>query len=216
VDSADHQDAPDPVREPEGPRYAPGPVVPAPALPFNPVNRFTARAFNSLWYRAAPCRQEGTASAAAFFHRLDALAGWNRTLGPAGIWQYQFVIPDDARDVVAVVLETLHRNHAAPFLGTLKRFGAADGHPLSFPMAGWSLAVDMPAARPRIGELLDRLDRLVATVGGRVYLAKDARMDRACFTAMYGPLDEWHATRAGLDPHELFRSDLGRRLGLSR
>lgn len=216
VDSADHLETPDPVREPEGPRYTPGRVVPAPALPFNPVNRLTARAFNSLWYRAAPRRRETTASAAAFFHRLDTVSGWNRTLGPAGIWQYQFVVPDASRDLVAVVLETLQRHHAAPFLGTLKRFGPGDGHPLSFPTAGWSLAVDMPAARPRIAGLLSRLDRLVATAGGRIYLAKDARMDRSCFTDMYGPLDDWRAARARLDPDEVFRSDLGRRLGLSR
>jgi decaprenylphospho-beta-D-ribofuranose 2-oxidase len=214
VDLADHCPEPDPHHEPDGPRYRPARAPAAPALPFCPVTPHIAAALNGLWYRRAPRLRESTASLSAYFHRLDAVSGWNRALGPAGIWQYQFVVPDAERDLVVCVLEALDRHQASPFLGTLKRFGPADGHPLSFPMAGWSLAVDLPAARARIGELLDALDRLVAKSGGRVYLAKDARMDRGRFTEMYGPLDAWHEARAGLDPHAVFRSDLGRRLGL--
>lgn len=56
--------------------------------------------------------------------------------------------------------------------------------------------------------------RRVADVGGRVYLAKDARLSRSAFTAMYGQLDQWRAVRERLDPREVFCSDLGRRLGL--
>ncbi|WP_042421149.1 FAD-binding protein [Streptacidiphilus anmyonensis] len=214
VELADHCTEPDPRREPDGPRYRIRAAPPAPGLPFCPVTPRTAAAFNGLWYHRAPRLREGTAALGAFFHRLDAVAGWNRALGPAGIWQYQFAVPDEGRDLLACVLEALHRQQGSPFLGTLKRFGPADGHPLSFPVAGWSLAVDLPAGRAGLGELLDGLDRLVATSGGRIYLAKDARMDRARFTEMYGPLDAWREARARLDPHGVFRSDLGRRLGL--
>jgi decaprenylphospho-beta-D-ribofuranose 2-oxidase len=214
VEAGDHLHEPDPVREPEGLRYDPGRVLPAPAVPFSPVGPLTARAFNSLWYRKAPRHGESTAGAAAFFHRLDAVADWNRVLGPRGIWQYQCVVPDASVGLLAQVLEGLGRHRAAPFLGTVKRFGAGDGHPLGFPAAGWSLAVEMPAARPHVAELLDALDRQVADAGGRVYLAKDARMDRSCFRDMYGPPDDWHGARAELDPYGVFRSDLGVRLGL--
>jgi decaprenylphospho-beta-D-ribofuranose 2-oxidase len=51
-------------------------------------------------------------------------------------------------------------------------------------------------------------------VGGRVYLAKDARLGRASFDVMYGPQTAWRAARARLDPDGVFQSDLGRRLGL--
>jgi decaprenylphospho-beta-D-ribofuranose 2-oxidase len=214
ADLADHCPDPDPRREPDGPRYRSRPAPTAPALPFCPATPRTAAAFNGLWYRRTPRLRQRTASLAAYFHRLDAISGWNRALGPAGIWQYQFVVPDAERDLVVCVLESLHRHRASPFLGTLKRFGPAAGPPLSFPVAGWSLAVDLPAAPDRLGGLLDALDRLVAKGGGRIYLAKDARMDRARFTEMYGPLDDWHEARARLDPHRVFRSDLGRRLGL--
>ncbi|WP_037570162.1 FAD-binding protein [Phaeacidiphilus oryzae] len=214
VEAGDHLPAPDPRREPAGIRYAPGPVLPAPRLPFSPVRPLTARAFNALWYRKAPPRREGTVTASAFFHRLDAVAHWSRALGPAGIWQYQFVVPDASAPLLAQVVEGLRRAGAATFLGTLKRFGAGDGHPLSFPRAGWSLALDMPAGRRHTAELLDHFDRQVAAAGGRVYLAKDARMDRGCLRDMYGPLEDFQEARAELDPHGVFRSDLGRRLGL--
>ncbi|MFI9271105.1 FAD-binding protein [Kitasatospora sp. NPDC052896] len=214
VDLADHRAVPDPAAEPDGPRYAPPRGPRAPRLPVGVVNPLTARAFNGLWYHRAPRRTRTVQDLSTFFHRLDAVRDWNRSLGPAGFLQYQFVVPPAAHGVVAEVLQSLRRAGAAPFLGTLERFGPASGGPLSFPMPGWSLAVDMPADRPGLGGVLDDLDQRVAEAGGRVYLAKDARLGRTAFEAMYGSLEEWRATRARLDPAGLIRSDLGRRLGL--
>ncbi len=214
ADLGDHLPAPDRAAEPDGPRYAPPRAPRAPHLPLGVFNPLTARAFNGLWYRKSPRERHGVQGLPEFFHRLDALHEWNRALGPRGFLQYQFVVPLEARQVVARVLEDLQRAGAAPFLGTLKRFGPAGGGPLSFPLPGWSLAVDMPSGRRGTGELLDRLDRRIAEAGGRIYLAKDARLGRPAFDAMYGPLTEWRATRARLDPAGTMRSDLGRRLGL--
>jgi decaprenylphospho-beta-D-ribofuranose 2-oxidase len=216
LDLGDHLEAPDPATEAHGFRYRTGRRPRAPQLPFCPVTPLTARAFNSLWFRKAPRESHATASLEAFFHRLDGLSQWNRVLGPHGFVQYQFAVPHASGDLVAEVLRTLQRGNAAPFLGTLKRFGPGNDNPLSFPLAGWSLAVDLPAGRAGLAGLLDGLDRRVADAGGRVYLAKDARLGRACFTDMYGPLDQWHAARSELDPHGVMRSDLGRRLGLCR
>ncbi len=112
------------------------------------------------------------------------------------------------------MIEELQRNRAAAFLGTLKRFGPASGNYLSFPLPGWSLAVDIPAGRPGLRAVLDRLDHRVAEAGGRLYLAKDARLRQEAFARMYGDLDKWRAVRAELDPRAAFRSDLGVRLGL--
>ncbi|MDH6579049.1 FAD-binding oxidoreductase [Kitasatospora sp. MAP5-34] len=216
ADLGDHLPAPDPTAEPDGLRYDPPRAPRAPHLPLGVFTPLTARAFNGLWYRKAPRERHAVQGLPEFFHRLDALHEWNRALGPRGFLQYQFVVPLEARQVVVQVLEALRRSGAAPFLGTLKRFGPAGGGPLSFPLPGWSLAVDLPSAGRATAELLDRLDRRVAEAGGRIYLAKDARLGRPAFDVMYGPLTEWRATRARLDPAEAMRSDLGRRLGLCR
>jgi len=185
-----------------------------PSFPVSVVTPATARAFNSLWYRKAPRQHTGLAGFATFFHRLDAVAGWNRVAGPRGLIQYQFAVPDGAENVLAEVLITVQRNRCAPFLGTLKRFGTATGGPLSFPVPGWCLALDMPAGDSALPTVLSDLDMRVAAAGGRVYLAKDARLGQRAFDEMYGPLTGWRATRASLDPHRLFQSDLARRVGL--
>ena len=213
LDTGDHLTAPGPADQ-DGLAYRPGPAPQAPTLPFCPFTSVTARAFNELWYRAAPDKQTGTTSLARYFHRLDAVAQWNRALGPRGFLQYQFVVPLDADKIITEVLTTLRRHHAAPFLGTLKRFGAASGNYLSFPGPGWSLAVDMPAGNRGLRTVLDHLDRRVADSGGRVYLAKDARLRPDAFAAMYRQLGPWRAARERLDPRGVFCSDLGRRLGL--
>lgn len=212
VDTGEHPDAPGPA-EAGGLGYRPGHPRRAPGLPFCPVTPLTARGFNSLWYAKAPGYSSATASLPDFFHRLDALDGWNRLLGPHGFMQYQFAVPAAHDRVIAEVLEAVQGARWAPFLGTLKRFGPGSGGHLSFPLPGWSLAVDMPA-RPGLRPLLTELDGRVAAAGGRVYLAKDARLGGAALAAMYAKLPEWQAIRAKLDPNGVFRSDLGRRVGL--
>ncbi|GAB2704021.1 FAD-binding oxidoreductase [Kitasatospora kifunensis] len=213
VDRGDHL-----TSEQEPLCYAPARAPLAPRLPIGPFTPVTARAFNSLWYRKAPRERSGVQGLSEFFHRLDAVREWNRSLGPRGFLQYQFAVPDTAAGLLGEALTALRRAQAAPFLGTVKRFGCTGVGPLSFPLPGWSLAVDLPVAsaagRARLHAVLDQLDQRVAEAGGRIYLAKDARLGRAAFEAMYRPLDDWRAARARLDPADTMRSDLGRRLGL--
>jgi decaprenylphospho-beta-D-ribofuranose 2-oxidase len=197
-----------------GLRYQPGPPRRPWLPPFSLVNPVTAAAFNTLWFRRARPERAGLADLATFFHRLDAVDGWNRAGGSDGIRQYQFVVPDRSVSVLEEVLDAVHRNRCAPFLGTLKRFGPRTGGELSFPSPGWCLAIDLPAGRPQTAVLLDALDLRIADAGGRIYLAKDSRLGRDAFDAMYGPLSGWRAARKRLDPAGLFRSDLGRRVGL--
>jgi decaprenylphospho-beta-D-ribofuranose 2-oxidase len=133
IDEGDHLADPMPNREESGLAYQPARARRAPAVPFCPVTPWSAKAFNSLWFRKAPRHSSGVADLSSYFHRLDAVRGWNRALGPRGFVQYQFAVPDGAEHIITEVLEAVRSEHCAPFLGTLKRFGSCAGGHLSFP-----------------------------------------------------------------------------------
>lgn len=186
------------------------PLVPPTSL----VNPVTVRVFNELWFRKAPRhRVDELQDVTQFFHPLDVVADWNRVYGPRGFAQYQFVVPFGAESALRDMVTTLAASGHASFLNVLKRFGAADPAPLSFPTPGWTVAVDLPVRRG-LQPLLDRLDGIVVDAGGRLYLAKDSRTSAATLSRMYPRLDEFRAVRDTVDPRRVLRSDLSRRLDL--
>lgn len=173
------------------------------------------RGFNALHWRSAPRRGRGRElSTSAQLFPLDVLGGWNRLYGPAGFVQYQFVVPYGAEDTLLRVLHGLRARRAPMYLAVLKRFGQSAAGPLSFPLPGWTVAIDLPADAPGLLPALDAADELVAGAGGRVYLAKDARLRPELLRVMYPELLRLLELRARVDPQELLRSDMARRLGL--
>jgi decaprenylphospho-beta-D-ribofuranose 2-oxidase len=175
----------------------------------------TVRAFNELRFRLAPRRERGRPEAlGVHMFPLDSLAAWPRLYGKQGLLQYQLVVPSGQEQVLNAVIERLRRGRVPCFLAVLKDLGAANDSPLSFPLAGWTLALDLPRAAPGIGLVLDDCDELVAEAGGRVYLTKDARLRPSAVSAMYPRLQEWRIVRDRADPEHLWRSDLALRTGL--
>jgi decaprenylphospho-beta-D-ribofuranose 2-oxidase len=171
-----------------------------PFLPGGLLNKLTVRAFNEAWYRKAPKHRVGELQAIApFFHPLDGVQDWNRIYGPAGFLQYQFAVPNEAAHLVPRTLEALRQVGAPSFLTVLKRFGPSNPAPLSFPIPGWTLAADVPAAVPGLLEALDQLDGEVAAAGGRLYLAKDSRQSPGVLFQGYTDLPQWQECRNRLD-----------------
>ena len=176
-----------------------------PFLPGGLLNKLTVRAFNEAWYRKAPKHRVGELQEIApFFHPLDGVKDWNRIYGPAGFLQYQFAVPNEA----------LRKVGAPSFLTVLKRFGHSNPAPLSFPMPGWTLAADVPAAVPGLLKVLDELDDEVAAAGGRLYLAKDSRQSPELFNASYNTT-KLKDTLSTLSPKNIFDSCEAQRLMLT-
>jgi decaprenylphospho-beta-D-ribofuranose 2-oxidase len=186
-----------------------------PVVPPGLLRRSTVAAFNEAWFRRAPRRRCGEPQRLArFFHPLDGVDHWNRVYGAAGFVQWQVAVPFEAAEVVRRAV-TCFADAAAPaFLAVLKRFGPRGTGHLSFPVPGWTLALDLPAGLAGLDVLLDRLDDEVADASGRVYLAKDSRLLPEHVPTMYPRLAEWQAVRREADPAGVFRSDLARRLQL--
>ncbi|MDH6217398.1 FAD-binding oxidoreductase [Streptomyces pseudovenezuelae] len=191
-------------------------LLAAPAfLPEGLLSRTTVGLFNELWYRRAPRARTGQLQRIpTFFHPLDGVPHWNRVYGRGGFVQYQFVVGHGQEDALRRIVRRISEHRCPSFLAVLKRFGEADPGWLSFPVPGWTLALDIPAGLPGLGALLDRLDEDVAEAGGRVYLAKDSRLRPELLAAMYPRLDDFRTLRAELDPRGVFVSDLARRLTL--
>ena len=196
--------------------FRPGARVGVPAVfPPGLINRYTVALANEAWYRKAPRHRSGELQTIGqFFHPLDAVRNWNRVYGPGGFRQYQYVLPFGQEAAVRRSLEMVSGARAPSFVTVLKRFGPGDPGLLSFPLAGWTLALDFPARSPGLAGLLGRLDRLVAETGGRVYLAKDSRVPASVLAQMYPRLEEFRKLRAELDAGRILASDLSRRLSL--
>jgi decaprenylphospho-beta-D-ribofuranose 2-oxidase len=189
-------------------------------VPFTPprsfVNSRTSRAFNEAWFRKSPRRRCGDLVAlTSFLHPLDGVANWNLLYGKRGFVQYQFAVAPRHAEVVRAAISMIAESGIASPMAVLKRFGPGTPGPLSFPIEGWTLAIDFPVGPVKLPSLLDRLDELIAGVDGRVYLAKDARLRPELMGVMYPRLGELAAVRRRVDPNGILESDLSRRLGLT-
>ncbi|MEW6756273.1 MAG: FAD-binding oxidoreductase [Candidatus Latescibacterota bacterium] len=185
-------------------------------LPGGLLNSWSMRAFNALYYhRQVRAQVTRVMHYDPFFYPLDTVGHWNRIYGRDGFLQYQFVVPfQDGEEVLQEVLGRIAARGAASFLAVLKTLGPERGL-LSFPMPGYTLALDIPLRDGGVIPFLRDLNRTVIRAGGRSYLAKDAILQGEEVEAMYPRLPEFRQVRHRYDPAGLFRSALSDRLGLS-
>lgn len=177
------------------------------------LSGFNVRLFNQA-YHAMQRPGDALVALDPYFYPLDALADWNRIYGRRGFVQYQAVLPLASSEAgLRAMLETISAAGAGSFLAVLKRMGPASFGMLSFPIEGYTLALDFPATPGNLA-LLDRLDAITADHGGRIYLTKDARMAPAMLSHGYPRLGEFRELRTRLGLDRRFTSLLSQRLGL--
>lgn len=181
-------------------------------LPNFALNGLTAPLLN-LFLEFMMRKGSGVVHYEKFVYPLDFIGAWNRSYGSRGCTQYQFVLPESSgRQAMREILEKIASSDQMPFLNVFKKFGPEEGM-LSFPMAGYTYAIDFPI-RPGLKEFLRNLDEMVIAAKGRVYLGKDAFVSPEHFAQMYPRLEEWRSIKERYDPDTRFSSQLGRRVGL--
>lgn len=156
-------------------------------LPGFSVNSVTVKLFNAAYYaRQLAERSESIVHFDPFFYPLDGIRHWNRAYGRRGFVQYQFLLPvDRSYEGLKEILEKIARSGQGSPLAVLKLFGPRNANAvMSFAREGYTLALDFKAT-PEVFRLLDAFDEIVLKHGGRLYLAKDARMSPEVFRRSY-------------------------------
>ncbi|UWQ00621.1 FAD-binding oxidoreductase [Aliiroseovarius crassostreae] len=172
------------------------------------------RSFNAAYFRRVP--KSGKSSVKRiddFFFPLDKIHDWNRLYGKRGFYQFQNVVPLDQVDILKEMLARIADAGLASPLAVLKRMGTGRAGHLSFPMEGYTLAVDFPA-RDGAETLIAQLERMTVQAKGRLYLAKDALATGAAIKAMYPEHGDWAQIADAADPERRLETDMTRRLDL--
>ena len=184
-------------------------------LPSYTLNTAAVKVFNTLYYnlnRSGNRAQQVTID--KFFYPLDAIRHWNRVYGNAGFIQYQFVLPlESSSEGLSEILTGISASGQGSPLAVLKLLGESNNNWLSFPMQGFTLALDFRIQRNLL-KLLSGLDEIVIKHGGRFYLAKDARVSRETFEVGYECIEKFRKLRQQYEMSSKFNSLQSQRVGL--
>ena len=182
-------------------------------LPFTPpiscINLLSLKTFNQFYYYLNQKPRREVQHLYQFQYPLDAMTNWNVLYGQKGFYQYQCVIPyEHAQGAIEDILEVIHQAQQGSFLVVLKAFGSMPSEGLlSFPIEGLTLALDFPNLGEKTLQLFEKLDIIVSKSQGRLYLAKDARMNSQMFFESYKNAEKFEQYR---DP--AISSDMSKRL----
>jgi len=182
-------------------------------LPGALLNKTSIGLFNQLYFtKQSISPAKSICHYESYFYPLDALLHWNRIYGKKGFIQYQFVLPfSGGKEAMMQILKRISDKGYASFLTVLKVMGKQSGV-LAFPMEGYTLALDFPLSKGLL-HFLTELDAMVLAAGGRIYLAKDARMSARMFHESYGPAaTKFKSQLSSFNTQNLYTSYLAERL----
>ncbi|HBZ44570.1 MAG TPA: FAD-binding oxidoreductase [Maritimibacter sp.] len=177
-------------------------------------NGLFARAFNEAYFRRVPASGKTSIKRLEeFFFPLDKIYHMNRLYGKNGFHQFQCVVPMDGVEMLERMMDRIARSGLASPLAVLKRSGPGRAGMMSFPMEGYTLAVDFPN-RAKAIKLISALEDMTGEAGGRLYLAKDSLAHGDRIKAMYPEWEAWVTEVAKADPDGAMVTDMVRRLEL--
>ncbi|MEA3492126.1 MAG: FAD-binding oxidoreductase [Campylobacterota bacterium] len=189
------------------------------SIPFNfpsfALNNWSVRAFNWLYYGKVKERiTKQRVDIDTFFYPLDAIGHWNRIYGKNGFTQYQFILPKESSyEGLEEILTAISKSGKGSFLAVLKLYGKANENWLSFPIEGYSLALDFKIEKG-LFDLLDQLDDIVVKHQGRIYLTKDVRVSRETFEKGYPQIETFRQFRKENKMDSKFQSLQSKRVGV--
>jgi len=188
-------------------------------IPFNfptfILNNWTVKIFNWLYYGKVKGKvSKQRVDIDSFFYPLDSIGDWNKIYGKNGFTQYQFILPmASSYDGLMEILQVISKSGKGSFLAVLKLYGKANDNYLSFPMEGYSLALDFKIEKG-LFDLLDELDQIVVKYKGRIYLAKDVRVSKEFFEQGYPNIDKFRVLRKTYKMNNKFNSLQSKRVGI--
>ncbi len=189
------------------------------SIPFNfpsfALNNLSVRAFNWLYYgKSKDGVSKQRVDIDTFFYPLDAIGHWNRIYGKNGFTQYQFILPKETSyEGLEEILTAISDSGKGSFLAVLKLYGKANDNYLSFPIEGYSLALDFKIEKG-LFELLDKLDEIVVKYQGRIYLTKDVRVSKEIFEKGYSQIETFRQYRKENKMDTKFQSLQSQRVGI--
>ena len=189
------------------------------SIPFNlptfALNNWSVRAFNWFYYGKVKERvSKQKVDIDTFFYPLDAIGHWNRIYGKNGFTQYQFILPKETSyEGLEEILTAISKSGKGSFLAVLKLYGKANDNWLSFPIDGYSLALDFKIEKG-LFELLEQLDEIVIKYKGRIYLTKDVRVSKETFEQGYPNIAKFRQYRKANKMDSKFQSHQSKRVGI--
>jgi hypothetical protein len=176
------------------------------------LNFFTIKIFNKIYYLLGKLKSKSYyVTWDNYFYPLDKIIGWNKFYGKKGFMQFQCVLPlKNSEKGIELILQTIAKSKQGSFLAVLKKFGNQNMG-FSFPMLGYTLALDFPVSRKSI-ELVNILHEITIKYKGRIYLAKDSILTAKDLKKLDNRLSDFLLIREKINGFNAFESFQSKRL----
>ena len=148
------------------------------------LNNKSVSLFNNLYFNINKNKNLQFVDWDKYFYPLDSIGSWNKLYGKKGFFQFQCLLSEDiSLKGYEIILKKIQNKSSGAFLAVLKYFGEGNTN-LSFPKKGFALALDFKATKKNI-ELGKELNNIVNDLGGSIYLAKDALLNKKQFSLQF-------------------------------